>query len=395
MLRDRFKNNRKPVPPASPGGSLSGRQPSAAGSAGQPNYPQNAGSAAAGRWSDAGLDGVLRGNIVPEATTSSEAAGYADELKRQWEASFHKSRTGSPETGGPEAASAALFKAGQIFNGIYEIEAALSQGGMGCVYRALHLIKQQPVILKVMLQDRTPEDPAFIKFVQECKIAMTIAHPNVVTVYDWGILTDTLIPYLVMEYLPGQSLRELLCALKTVPLHEAAALLAQACIGLDHVHREDIIHRDLKPENLMVQLEDDGSPEGRMSVKILDFGIAQLHEGVDFTDGGQAVGTLNYMSPEQVQAKPVDLRTDIYAMGIVFYEMITGRVPFKGKNGWQTMSMHVFDTHIPASQLVSIPHADAVDALIQRCLSKDREGRYGSALELAGDLQALAAAEEQ
>ena len=337
---------------------------------------------------------VVREPAVHERTLSSEdSAEYAEELRHRWQSSFHKSRPGAIGAGKTVAVPQGQFEPGQTINGLYRIDAPLSKGGMGCVYRATHLQKDMPVVLKVLLQDREPDDPAFQKFVQECKLTMTIAHPNVVTVYDWGILSDTLSPYLIMEYLNGQSLRDALCCMKRLPVGEAAPVLAQACDGLDYVHKEDVLHRDLKPENLMVQLEDDGTAAGKTAVKILDFGIAQLHDGIDFTDGGNALGTLSYMSPEQVQTKPLDLRCDIYAMGAVFYELITGQVPFKGQNAWETMKMHVFDSHVPPSQLVQLRFPEAVDALIDQCLAKDPGQRYSSARALADDLRMLAEAE--
>ncbi|MGH7193229.1 MAG: serine/threonine protein kinase, partial [Candidatus Saccharimonadales bacterium] len=151
---------------------------------------------------------------------------------------------------------------------------------------------------------------------------------------------------------------------------------------------------DLKPENIMIVFQDDGTPNGTMLTKILDFGIAQLREGVDFTDAGKVMGTLSYMSPEQIEAKPLDPRCDIYSMGIVFYELITGRVPFRGSTVWQTMSMHIQEIHRPASHLVQMNNPDAVDAVIARCMAKNREQRYCSALELGHDLLSLAAMEQ-
>jgi serine/threonine-protein kinase len=362
MLRDSFKNNRKPNASAPAGGSHAVSNASA--------EPRE----------------------LPEVAASKVAADYAEDLQQRWQATFSKGRRTSDEA--IVHTPTGLFELGSTLNGIYKIEAPLSKGGMGFVYRATHLIKNVPVVVKVMLHDFEPDDPSFIKFVQECKIALTIAHPNVVTIYDWGILTDTLTPYLVMEYLSGKSLRELLGSLKRLPVADAAILLAQACEGLDFVHKEEIIHRDLKPENIMVLWQEDGTPEGQTSVKILDFGIAQLHDGFDITDHGHVMGTLSYMSPEQIELKPLDLRCDIYAMGIVFYELITGRVPFRGKSIWQTMSMHVHDTYTPASQLISARQPDAIDAVINWCLAKDREQRYPSAQHLADDLFALAAAEQ-
>ena len=397
MLRDNFKNRKKP-PSASEGGSSSTRRPPTSG------QPKTGGPAASQsrfsrfEQSEAGRSAVSDAAAAPadsQATLSAKTNAFADELKRRWQSCFNKSRTRSSMAVGTGGGIQGPFTAGETINGIYNIQAPLSKGGMGIVYRAQHLMRDMPVVVKVMLHDRSVDDPAFIKFVQECKIATTIEHPNVVTVYDWGILADTLCPYMVMEFLPGQSLRDLLTTLRKLPVYEAASLLAQTCIGLAQVHAEDVIHRDLKPENLMVTWHDDGTPDGRTLVKIVDFGIAQLQEGVDFTDGGRIMGTLSYMSPEQIEIKGVDARSDIYSMGVVFYELITGRVPFKGNTIWQTMSMHVNDIHEPASNLVSCRNPELVDALILKCLSKQREHRYQSALELADALLEVAAAEQQ
>lgn len=269
---------------------------------------------------------------------------------------------------------------GHVINEIYQIEAALEKGGMGQVFRARHLVRNIPVALKLMLKDSDPDDPSFNRFVQECKVQINLHHPNVVGVLDWGIMLGSLKPYLVMEYVEGDTLRRVMQKAGTIPPYEAADLLAQVCAGLHSCHRQGVIHRDMKPENVMLVIEND-----RLVAKILDFGIAAL-QWEKSERSGVAIGSLGYMSPEQIRGYAVDERSDLYALGCIFYEMIVGRQPFKANGVRNLMAMHVQVPHTPPSQLASFENSEVIDVIVGKALAKKPEDRYQSAADMQADL---------
>jgi serine/threonine-protein kinase len=275
--------------------------------------------------------------------------------------------------------------AGTIINGRYRIEGLLAQGGMGQVFLAHEMQRDIPIVLKLMLRKSDAKDTPFQRFMQECRVTHRLRHPNVVKVYDYGILLDGFKPYLVMEFVEGWSLRQILRRKFALMPADISRILAQACLGLHEVHQKGIIHRDLKPENIMVR----GDFTRDDNVKILDFGIAQLETEQRFNETGWAVGSLGYMSPEQIMGKPVDRRTDVYSLGLILYETVTGRPPFKGNTAKETMAMHVKNQHVPPSQVVQIPDGPKVDAICARALAKEADQRYQSTLEMIADLEKL------
>ncbi len=274
---------------------------------------------------------------------------------------------------------------GRVINGNYRIETLLAEGGMGQVFLATHLKREIPVVLKLMRKDADPEDKSFQRFVAECKITTRLTHPNLVLVLDWGILIGSLKPYLVIEYVEGKSLRQIQQEGKTLSPYETACLLTQVCSGLTEVHSRQIIHRDLKPENIMVR----GDLLRPDNVKILDFGIAQLQQGANAAEAGLAVGSVGYMSPEQICAQPVDCRTDIYSLGVIFYELITGLPPFVGNSVREAMEKHVLEALTLPSQVAQIEDHAWVDRIAQRSMAKTPRNRYQSAAEMQKDLQFL------
>jgi hypothetical protein len=275
---------------------------------------------------------------------------------------------------------------GQVVNGNYRIDQVLAEGGMGQVFLAHHLRRDIPVVLKLMLHFNGPQDPLFVRFVEECKVTLLLQHPNLVLVLDWGLLLGSLKPYLVMEYVEGKSLRQILRLKSVLSPSEAAAMLVQVCLGLEEVHAHQIIHRDLKPENIMVR----GEAARADNVKILDFGIAQTREGANPMEAGCAVGSIGYMSPEQICGQPVDYRTDIYSLGVIFYEMIVGRQPFVADSVKAIMAKHVVESVVPPSEMVpSLPNHVLIDRIIDRAMAKDPQSRYQSVDEMRRDLQFL------
>lgn len=280
---------------------------------------------------------------------------------------------------------------GEIINGLYRIEKLLAQGGMGQVFLATHLGRDNiPVVLKLLLKQQDKESTEYNRFIQEMLISGRMRHPNLVKVYDYGILLDGLKPYLVMEFCEGDPLRNVLRQYGSLNVRDAARVIIQACDALAEVHAKEIVHRDLKPENLMIK----GDYGAIDNVKILDFGIAHVRSNAAVfrpDEEGLAVGSVGYMSPEQICAQPVDHRTDIYSLGLIFYESITGHPPFVGGTRRETMAMHVQAKHMPPSAMASLPCAGEIDAIVERALAKHPDGRYQHVRELEDDLKVLVA----
>lgn len=275
---------------------------------------------------------------------------------------------------------------GQTINGLYRIDKLLAQGGMGQVFLASHMGRNEmPVVLKLLIKQADRNSIEYNRFLQEMLISGRMRHPNLIKVFDYGILLDGLKPYLVMEFVEGEPLRAVLRRKGTLNLPDACRIIMQACDGLHEVHEKGVVHRDLKPENLMIR----GDYTALDNVKILDFGIAQLQNKTKFDEEGLAVGSVGYMSPEQICAQPVDHRTDIYSLGLILYETLTGHPPFVGGTRRETMAMHVQAKHMPPSSMASIPMGTEVDRIIEKALAKHPDKRYQQVRELQSELVKL------
>lgn len=262
----------------------------------------------------------------------------------------------------------------------YCVTSLVGCGATGCVYEAAHVDTGQRFVLKVMLPEHASNRERLRRFQNETMAAGHLEHPNIATVVDAGVAPDGS-PYLVMEYLTGQDCGQLLAVNGPLPVVRACDIIHQACIGLFAAHQAGIVHRDIKPENLFVTQSSDGTD----LVKLLDFGIARLRvPGASVaTVAAVAMGTVYYMAPEQVRdAGKVDGRADIWALGIVLYELLTGRRPFDGSDTADIMHQISFEPPEPLSE----PHLDIPAELISAidlALEKDPEKRFETVMALA------------
>jgi serine/threonine-protein kinase len=266
-----------------------------------------------------------------------------------------------------------------VLNGRYELHRRLARGGMADVFLARDQLLDRPVAVKVLFAEFAT-DPSFVaRFRREAQAAANLTHPNIVSVYDWGEEGGTY--FIVMEYVEGRSLAEILRAEGRLHPQRAADIAADIATALGFAHRNGVVHRDVKPGNVLI------SPTGQ--VKVADFGIARA-VGSDaednLTQAGSVMGTATYFSPEQAQGLPLDPRSDLYALGVVLYEMVTGRPPFSGDSPVAIAYKHVQEQPVPPRQIdPEVPAA--LEAIILRLLAKNPADRYASAEDLRADLR--------
>jgi serine/threonine-protein kinase len=267
---------------------------------------------------------------------------------------------------------------GSVFDGRYKIVRKLGAGGMANVYLAEDQELGRHVAIKI-LNDRHANDDSFVeRFRREAKNAAGLSHPSIVSIYDRGEAEGTY--YIAMEFLDGRTLKELIVSRGPTPIRIAIDYTQQILAAIGFAHRNGIVHRDIKPHNVVV----DG--EGRL--KVTDFGIARSGAS-QMTEVGSIIGTAQYLSPEQARGAPVDQRSDLYSVGIVLYEMLTGRVPFVGDTPLEIAMKHLSAIPVAPSELrPDVPHD--LDLVVLRALAKDPEDRYRSAEEMAADLARVA-----
>ncbi len=265
---------------------------------------------------------------------------------------------------------------GSVIGDRYRIEARIGSGGMAEVYRGVDPVLNRTVAIKVLLP-QFARDASFVeRFRREAQAAARLNHPNIVSVYDTGADGDT--QYIVMEFIEGRTLAEALAAGRRPSPVQSAEIAQKICSALSAAHAQGVIHRDIKPGNVMVTREG--------TVKVMDFGIARITSGVETAPQTSAVlGTASYLSPEQAQGLPLDARTDIYSLGTVLYEMLTGRPPFMGETPVAVAYKQVNETPVPPSQInADVP--PRLDAVVMRALSKNPANRYQTAKEFSEDL---------
>ena len=258
--------------------------------------------------------------------------------------------------------------------GEYRIRRKLEEGGMGTVYAAIHPVIERKVAIKVLHAGLSSDRNVVARFVQEARAACRVGHPGIVDVFGFGQLSDGR-HYIIMEYLHGQQLLSLLRERAPLAFEVALPIIRGVCEPLEAAHKSNIVHRDLKPENVFLVPRPDGEWPPR--VKVLDFGLAKLLEPSrqmgPATKTGTTLGTCYYMAPEQCRGQAVDARSDVYALGVMMYEMMTGRVPFYSASSVEVMFMHLREQPEPPSQ--HAPVAPGVERLILECMAKKPEDR--------------------
>ena len=272
---------------------------------------------------------------------------------------------------------------GTTIDGKYEILDSVGQGGMSVVYKAMQTAMHRTVALK-MLKMGLSSDPVFSqRFMREVSLLGKLNHPNIVTVFDSG-MTSLGNLYLAMDLLSGKSLQEILDECGALPLERAAPLILQICDALNHAHKRDITHRDLKPGNVMIEK----THRGEEVVKIVDFGLAKMGEGSErLTRAGELWGSSFYMSPEQCNGAESDGRSDIYSFGILIYQMITGKVPFRGSGFMETVSKQMNEPPPPLKVTKSdLVVSDMLERVIFKCLEKAPEKRFQTVSDLKSAL---------
>jgi serine/threonine protein kinase len=274
---------------------------------------------------------------------------------------------------------------GTVLDSRYRLDKMIGKGGMGTVYLATHLFLQTPVAIKILHRHWSGDSSVLERFRREARASAQIRHPNIVSVTDYGVTADAGLAYIVMEFLEGIDLRERIKREKQLSYMEALTIVEQTCAAMQAAHNVGIIHRDLKPDNIWLQKGEEGAER----VRVLDFGIAKLRNIADtntLTQTGMVIGTPYYMSPEQCRGENIDNRSDIYSLGVVIYEMLTGRIPFEGANPVQVVLKHNSAPPPPLSAFrPDMP--PELERVTLRALAKEPDARQQSAHELAREFR--------
>ncbi|MGH9549711.1 MAG: serine/threonine protein kinase, partial [Terriglobales bacterium] len=272
------------------------------------------------------------------------------------------------------------------FRSKYELLGLLGTGGMGVIYKARQTVLNKIVAIK-MLHPHLVSAESLQRFQVEGRAASVLSHPNIVAVYDFG-MNDMGQPYMVMEFVEGKTLAGVLAEQGPLNSAQFRSVFVQVCDALTHAHKRSVLHRDVKPSNIMIVRGDNDQEQ----VRIMDFGIAKLvseSDSQDLTRTGEAIGSPAYMSPEQGRGTAIDQRSDIYSLGCVMYESLTGAPPFTGKTAMDTMLRHLQDKPLPLSQAsLGKRFPSGLEHMIMRMLEKDPAARYQSMDEVKNDLLA-------
>ncbi|MGH9297060.1 MAG: Stk1 family PASTA domain-containing Ser/Thr kinase, partial [Acidimicrobiales bacterium] len=280
--------------------------------------------------------------------------------------------TGPPAGSGQERA--------RIYNGRYELIRQIARGGTAQVYLARDLLLDRPVALKVLFPELSSDRSFVDRFRREAQAAANLSHPNIVPIFDWGESDRTY--FIVMEHVDGEPLSAIVRSQAPLPAARSAGIAADIAKALSYAHRHGVVHRDVKPGNVLI------TRDGQ--VKVADFGIARAVGADDnVTQTGLVMGTATYFSPEQAQGLGVDGRSDVYSLGVVLYEMVTGRPPFTADTPVAIAYKHVSEMPVPPRELEPRVPA-ALEAIILRAMAKQPSDRYPTAEDLHADLQRYA-----
>jgi serine/threonine protein kinase len=282
---------------------------------------------------------------------------------------------------------------GKVLDDKYEIICHLGSGAMGAVYKARHKVLNKEVAIKVLQSANLDDTVKKKRFMREARAQGGLTHKNIAAVHDVG-LTENDQPFFVMDLLSGESLEEHLEKHQLLDWLEVINIFEQVARGLQHAHSKNIVHRDIKPSNIMLIESEDGD----LQALVVDFGIAVINESntTKLTREGYIVGTPHYMSPEQIEGKQLDARSDVYSLGCVMFEALTGNPPFQGINASATMALHIAQKpeHITSFDTKSPLPAGLAD-LVMRCIDKDPEKRFATAKEIAALLNSIKTASNE
>lgn len=276
---------------------------------------------------------------------------------------------------------------GTIFLEKYQITKVLGRGGMSAVYKAKHLMMDRYVAIKFLRSELVHDNIMLQRFQLESKAVSLLKHPNIITVHDFGVSTQG-IPYLIMDFLEGKTVADLISEFEFLEPARCVNLFKQICNALTHTHNKGVIHRDIKPSNLIVSIGDDGQE----IAQVVDFGIAKMLESEassasKLTASGEVFGSPAYMSPEQCNGSAIDARTDIYALGCVIYNCLTGRPPLLGRNAMETVLMHVRDMPKSFGEIrPDLSISPVLERVVFKALAKDPEERFASMSEFGAEL---------
>ena len=268
-----------------------------------------------------------------------------------------------------------MITKGQKINDRYEIIRSIGEGGMANVYLGYDTILDRNVAIKVLRGDLSNDDKFVRRFQREALSASSLAHPSIVEMYDVGV--DDNLYYIVMEYVDGKTIKQLLKKRGNLTLSEAIDIMLQLTDGMSHAHDSYIIHRDLKPQNIMIK--DDGQ------IKITDFGIAMALNSTQLTQTNSVMGSVHYLPPEQASGKGSTIKSDIYSMGIIFYELLSGSLPFRGDNAVEIALKHMRDP-LPSLRAENSAIPQSIENIIMRATAKNPKNRYEDARTMYEDL---------
>ncbi len=283
------------------------------------------------------------------------------------------------ETRSDDASSGEMAPLTGVLADRYTLLDLIGTGGMGRVYKARDGVLNRTVAIKLLASGRLG-DSASVRFQREAKALSNLRHSGIVSIYDFGS-TDSCHPYMVMEYVDGDTLRTVISKNKRLSIRTAIDIMVQLCEAMAHAHAKGIVHRDLKPANMLVSDQD-----GNHDVRVLDFGVSKIltdtRENQELTHTGQIVGSPYYLSPEQAISGAVDERSDIYAMGCVLFECLTGRVPFSGQSAIETINKHIFADIPTLAETTGRDFPMELESIVATALQKESSARFQSVLEM-------------